>query len=96
MRAAHCLSILSQFVNVRIMLESINGQSQRADCVCTVHAMGISVLAATSMGVQWCVCMDALGIRTMWSRVHRVLTFVYNRISDAVNLKSVLACQELV
>ena len=49
MRAAHCVAILSQFVNVRIVLESINGQSQRADCACTMHAVGIPVVRGVCM-----------------------------------------------
>ena len=79
-------------MNVRIVLESINSQSQRADCLCTEHACsGYFHSSGDGDGVRG-VCawlVDALGIRTMWP-------CVFDRISDAVVLKSVLACQVLV
>ena len=55
MRAAHCIAILCQFVNVFIVLESINGQSQRTDCSCTMLAVGIPMVWGSST-CAWCVC----------------------------------------
>ena len=50
--------ILSQFVNVRVVLEYINGQSQRADCSCTMHAVGIPIVDGECGVCAWLV--DAL------------------------------------
>ena len=47
--------ILSQFVNVRFVLESINGQSQRADCLCTMHAVGIPIVDGVRGVCAWLV-----------------------------------------
>ena len=54
----HCVVILSQFVNVRVVLEYINGQSQRADCSCTMHAVGIPIVDGECGVCAWLV--DAL------------------------------------
>ena len=62
MRVAHCVAILSRFMNMRILLESINGKSQRADCLCTMHAVGISMVWTTSTVCVVCVVCVVCGM----------------------------------
>ena len=73
--AAHCVAILSRFMNMRFVLESINSQSQRVDCLCMQWVF------------LWCAVDD---------RYEPCCGRVYDRISNSVVLKMVLACQVLV
>ena len=74
------------FVNVRIVLKSINGQSQRADCLCTMHTLGISKGDRMFLHAL-CDVVDHRYTNHV-AVCQRVLTSVYDRISNAVVFKA--------